>query len=61
MDWGFEQVGFEDLLSLIDPDNHLSIGVATRLGESLRGETELWGHRVLVYGISRDEWAAGRQ
>lgn len=60
MDWGFEQFAFDDLLSLIDPDNRASIAVATRLGESLRSETELWGNRVLIYGISRSEWAARR-
>jgi RimJ/RimL family protein N-acetyltransferase len=59
MDWGFEQIRFGDLLSLIDPDNDASIAVATRLGESPRGETELWGRRVLVYGISLAEWQAG--
>jgi RimJ/RimL family protein N-acetyltransferase len=57
MDWGFEQLGFTDLLSLIDPANKASIAVATRLGESLRGDTDLWGNRVLIYGISRAEWA----
>jgi RimJ/RimL family protein N-acetyltransferase len=56
MNWGFEQFGFPDLLSLIDPDNAASIAVATRLGETPRGETELWGHRLLIYGISRGEW-----
>lgn len=61
IDWGFEQIGFSDLLSLIDPDNAASIAVATRLGESLRGETDLWGNRVLIYGISRAEWEAGRR
>ncbi len=60
MDWGFEQLGFTDLLSLIDPANHASIAVATRLGESPRGDVELWGNRVLIYGISRAEWQAGR-
>jgi RimJ/RimL family protein N-acetyltransferase len=58
MDWGFRQIGFSDLLSLIDPDNQASIAVATRLGESLRGEADLWGQTVLVYGISRAEWEA---
>jgi RimJ/RimL family protein N-acetyltransferase len=57
MDWGFEQLGFTDLLSLIDPANKASIAVATRLGESLRGDTDLWGNRVLIYGISRADWA----
>jgi RimJ/RimL family protein N-acetyltransferase len=61
MDWGFERVGFDELLSLIDPANHASIAVATRLGEALRGEVELMGHHVLVYGIRRDEWAARRR
>jgi RimJ/RimL family protein N-acetyltransferase len=61
MDWGFKEIAFADLLSLIDPDNHPSIAVATRLGESLRGDFDLGGHRVLVYGISRAEWAAKRQ
>ena len=58
MNWGFDQIGFADLLSLIDPANTRSIAVATRLGESLRGETDLWGHPVLIYGISRAEWKA---
>jgi RimJ/RimL family protein N-acetyltransferase len=60
VDWGFEQIGFDDLLSLIDPANQASIAVATRLGESLRGETDLWGNAVLIYGISRAEWEANR-
>ena len=60
MDWGFTERGFHDLLSLIDPANLASIAVATRLGESLRGDTDLWGNRVLIYGISRDEWEARR-
>lgn len=58
MNWGFEQFDFPDLLSLIDPDNTASIAVATRLGETPRGETDLWGHRLLVYGISQPEWGA---
>jgi len=59
MSWGFEHIGFDELISLIDPANQASIAVATRLGESLRGETDLMGNRVLVYGIGRAEWAAG--
>jgi RimJ/RimL family protein N-acetyltransferase len=57
MDWGFGEIGFADLLSLIDPANRRSIAVATRLGESARGETEIMGHHVLVYRISRADWA----
>ena len=58
MDWGFREVAFGDLISLIDPANQPSIAVAMRLGESLRGETEIMGHHVRVYGISRIDWAA---
>jgi RimJ/RimL family protein N-acetyltransferase len=61
MSWGFEQIGFDELISLIDPENHRSIAVASRLGESLRGETTLLGTTVLIYGISRGAWAARPQ
>lgn len=61
MDWGFREIGFTDLLSLIDPQNTASIAVATRLGETRRGETEIMGHHVLVYGITRAEWQAGQR
>jgi RimJ/RimL family protein N-acetyltransferase len=60
MDWGFREIGFEELISLIDPANAASIAVAGRLGESRRGETDLLGNRVLIYGISRTEWQARR-
>ena len=58
MEWGFREIGFADLLSLIDPANAASIAVATRLGETPRGETELMGHSLRVYGISQAEWQA---
>lgn len=61
MDWGFERVGFDELISLIFAENTRSIAVAMRLGESLRGETDLWGNTVLRYGIRRSEWEAGRR
>jgi RimJ/RimL family protein N-acetyltransferase len=57
-DWGFANLEVDELISLIDPDNAASIAVATRLGERRMGETDLWGNRVLVYAISRHEWAA---
>lgn len=56
MDWGFTEIGFDELISLIDPANTASIAVATRLGEALRDEVELFGHRVRRYAITRQEW-----
>ena len=61
MGWGFTTIGFDRLISLIDPANAASIAVATRLGETPAGETELWGHRVLVYGIDHADWLACQQ
>ena len=58
MAWGFEERDFDRLISLIDPGNRASIAVAERLGESLSGETDLLGHHVLVYAITREAWEA---
>lgn len=58
MDWGFREIGFDELISLIDPANRASIAVATRLGETLRDEIELWGHSVRRYAITRQAWQA---
>jgi RimJ/RimL family protein N-acetyltransferase len=60
MDWAFRERGFDRLLSLIDPDNAASIRVAERLGETLRGETQLWEHTVHMYAIDRVDWEARR-
>lgn len=56
MDWGFREIGFDELISLIDPANAASIAVATRLGETLRDEIDLWGYRVRRYAITRQAW-----
>jgi RimJ/RimL family protein N-acetyltransferase len=59
-DWAFTERDFPELVSLIDPLNVASIGVATRVGETLRGSGELRGHPLLVYAITRAEWEAQR-
>lgn len=41
----------DHLISLIDPLNVASIRVAERIGETPQGETEVDGHRLIVYGI----------
>ena len=60
LEFAFEVLGREHVISLIRPDNVASVRVAERLGERLEGRTELFGAEALVYGISRDVWSAGR-
>jgi RimJ/RimL family protein N-acetyltransferase len=55
----FGEMGRERVISLIYPANAASIRVAERLGETLDGRTNLFGHEVLVYGIDRARWTAG--
>jgi len=53
LEHAFGPMGREHVISLIDPLNVNSIAVAKRLGETLEGEAEIGGHRLLQYGISR--------
>jgi RimJ/RimL family protein N-acetyltransferase len=52
----FTEMGRDHLISLIRPANQPSIRVAEKLGETLEGRTDLFGHDVLVYGIARSAW-----
>lgn len=49
--FGFEEMGFDHIISFIDPENTPSIRVAERLGEKLEGEAIVKGHKLRVYGI----------
>jgi len=51
--YGFNELDQPHIISLIHPENKASIHVAERLGETLEGKTELFGHDVLIYGIDR--------
>ena len=44
------------VLSLIAPDNVASIRVAERLGERPVGEWEIFGMKVIIYGVGREEF-----
>jgi RimJ/RimL family protein N-acetyltransferase len=59
--YAFDEMAREHVISLIHPDNKASIRVAERIGETHEGETELFGTRVLVYGIARAVWRAQAQ
>lgn len=53
MRFAFEEMGRDHLISLIDPENVASIKVADRIGETLQGEVEIGGHRLLIYGVRK--------
>jgi RimJ/RimL family protein N-acetyltransferase len=44
------------VISLIYPENHASIRVAERLGESLQGRVDLNGREMLWYAIDRESY-----
>lgn len=51
--YAFEELGEKHVISLIHPDNAASIAVAKKIGETLEGETVLFGTKpALIYGIS---------
>jgi RimJ/RimL family protein N-acetyltransferase len=53
LDYAFEVMKRDHVISLIDPNNAASIRVAEKIGETVEGETEIGGHRVLIYGVRR--------
>jgi RimJ/RimL family protein N-acetyltransferase len=52
-DWAFEQRGLSRLISLINPANVRSIGVAERLGERYERDVEVGGKLGRLYSIER--------
>jgi len=52
--YAFTALHQDRVISLIQPENHASIRVAERLGESLQGRTEMVGKELLIYGIDRE-------
>lgn len=53
LDYGFQELKRDRIVSLIHPGNNRSIRVAEKLGEKLQDKTEVYGKEVLVYGIDR--------
>ena len=54
-DHGFHTLGYERLVSLIDPRNHSSRRVAEKTGLTLEKEVWKWNKNICVYSISKDE------
>lgn len=61
LDWGFNNLDRNEIISLIHPNNVRSVRVAERLGEK---RSRTWstptGAALDVYAITRDEWGAAR-
>lgn len=53
LDYAFDEMKRERVISLIDPNNANSIRVAEKLGEVVEGEATISGHRLLVYAARR--------
>ena len=53
LNYAFDEMGKDHVISVIHPDNKPSIRVAERLGEKLEGETEVDGTPMLIYGIDK--------
>ena len=52
LEYAFNEMGKDHVISVIHPENKPSIRVAEKLGEKLEGETDV-GMPVLIYGIDR--------
>ena len=57
LDYAFNTMGKEHVISVIHPQNKASIRVAEKLGETLEGETEIADMPALIYGISKSKTA----
>lgn len=58
LDHAFTTLGRDHVISVIRPDNHRSIQVTERRGKCFERATQLNGHEVHVYGISREAWSS---
>lgn len=62
MEHAFTALGQDHVISVIHPENRASLRVAERLGETFERQTTIPGvdTAVLVYGIDRGRWTAGK-
>lgn len=58
INYAFDVLGRARVISLIAPENVNSIRVAERLGERAEGEWDVFGTKVVVYAVGREEWSS---
>ena len=61
VDWGFDHLDVDELVSLIRPANGPSIAVAERVGERYRGMVAFRGGETGEWVITREEWDSRRE
>jgi len=64
INWAFDELGWDDVIHTIAPDNTASQAVARRLGSTNRGPGRLpppyEDHAIDIWGQTRDQWRARR-
>jgi RimJ/RimL family protein N-acetyltransferase len=61
LDWGFETIATDEIISAIHPENAASISVAERLGMRHAREAELHATRALIFAMTREAWRSSRR
>jgi RimJ/RimL family protein N-acetyltransferase len=56
LDYAFEVLEKDHVISLIHPENRASIRVAERIGERLEGRIDHFGREMLRYGLDRETY-----
>jgi len=59
IDWVFDNLAVDRIIHCIEPVNVASQRVARRLGASIEGESELFGHAVDLWATTRRRWRGG--
>ncbi len=55
-DFAFRELGADRLISLFYPQNEASMRVSQRVGESLVGEVDVFGMRLVCHEMTRSTW-----
>ncbi|MEA2646890.1 MAG: hypothetical protein QOE92_1973 [Chloroflexota bacterium] len=58
VDWGFRALGLERIVAVAFPENRASQQVMKKLGMRYLRDGRWWGHDLVQYGITREEWEA---
>lgn len=56
-DYGFKQLGFPRLVSLIPPENQASIHIAEKIGMQYERDVNQWGQHFRLYAVEQPKQA----